>query len=152
VDHTFTIHNTGSGDLSLTGTPTKVVVGGTNAADFTVTTQPTSPVASGGGTKTFVVRFDPSAVGVRTATISIANDDADENPYNFLIQGRGTSTARGDVDGNGVVDLLDARLCLQIATGYLTGTPEQLYAADFDGDGDVDLEDARALAEYIVRS
>jgi hypothetical protein len=90
VDHTFTIRNTGSGDLSLTGSP-KVVVGGTNAADFSVTTPPaTSTVASGGGTTTFVVRFDPSAVGLRSATISIANDDADENPYNFAIQGTGT--------------------------------------------------------------
>jgi hypothetical protein len=96
VDHTFTIRNTGSGDLSLTGSPTKVVLGGTNAADFSVAAQPTSPVASGGGTKTFVVRFDPSAVGVRTATISIANDDADENPYNFSIQGTGSSTLRVD--------------------------------------------------------
>jgi PKD repeat protein len=102
VDHTFTIRNTGSGDLSLTGSPTKVVLGGTNAADFTVTAQPTSPVASGGGTKTFVVRFDPSAVGLRTATISIANDDADENPYNFSIQGTGTATPEMDVQGKGV--------------------------------------------------
>jgi len=90
VDHTFTIRNTGSGDLSLTGSP-KVVVGGTNAADFSVTLPPaTSTVASGGGTTTFVVRFDPSAVGLRSVTISIASDDADENPYNFSIQGTGT--------------------------------------------------------------
>jgi hypothetical protein len=153
VDHTFTIRNTGSGDLSLTGSPSKVVVGGTNAADFTVTAQPISPVASGGGTKTFVVRFDPSAVGLRTATISIANDDADENPYNFSIQGTGTGTApvgRGDIDGSGVIDLLDARLCLQIATGYLAPSSAQYIAADVDRDGDVDTDDARILAEYVV--
>lgn len=58
--------------------------------------------------------------------------------------------AMGDVSGNGVIDVLDARLCLQIATGFLAGTPEQRAAADVDDDGDVDLADAEILAEYII--
>ena len=90
VDRTFTITNSGDAALSLSGNP-RVAVSGTHAADFTVTSQPTTPVATGGGTTTFTVRFDPSASGVRTATLSLANDDADENPYNFSIQGTGTA-------------------------------------------------------------
>jgi len=90
VDHTFTIRNTGNANLNLTATP-KVSISGTHAADFSVTVQPTTPVASGGGTTTFTVRFDPSATGVRTATISIANNDSDENPYDFALQGTGTA-------------------------------------------------------------
>ena len=31
----------------------------------------------------------PSASGLRSATLSIANNDADENPYDFAIQGTG---------------------------------------------------------------
>lgn len=89
VSRTFTISNTGTGDLTLSGSP-KVVVGGTHAADFTVTVQPSSPVAASGST-TFTVVFDPSASGLRSATLSLANDDADENPYNFSIQGTGTA-------------------------------------------------------------
>jgi len=89
VVRTFTIKNTGSAALNLTDTPI-VAVGGTHAADFTVTTQPTTPVAASGNT-TFQVTFDPSATGARTATLSIANDDSDENPYNFSIQGTGTA-------------------------------------------------------------
>ncbi|MCP4439018.1 MAG: choice-of-anchor D domain-containing protein, partial [Aureispira sp.] len=88
--HTFTITNSGTGDLALTG-GTVVVIGGTHASDFTVTQQATSPVTSGGGTTTFIIQFDPSAAGLRSATVSIANDDADENPYNFSIQGNGTT-------------------------------------------------------------
>ena len=87
---TYTISNSGDVALTLSGTP-KVAVGGTHAADFTVTTQPSSPVAVSGGTTTFVVSFDPSATGVRSATLSIANDDADENPYNWSIQGTGVT-------------------------------------------------------------
>ncbi|WP_340239953.1 Ig-like domain repeat protein [Emticicia soli] len=92
IDKTFTIYNTGSAALNLTGTP-KVSIGGANASDFTVVSLPASPVAASNGTTTFQVRFDPSAQSLRTATISIANDDADENPYTFAIQGTGSATA-----------------------------------------------------------
>ena len=35
---------------------------------------------------------DPSATGLRTATVSITNDGADENPYDFANQGTGSTT------------------------------------------------------------
>ncbi len=91
VVRTFTIRNTGAGALTLGGSP-RVAVSGLHAADFTVTTQPAASVAAG-GSGTFQVTFDPSASGTRTATLSIANNDADENPYNFSIQGVGTAPA-----------------------------------------------------------
>jgi len=90
VNRTYTIKNTGDATLTLSGTP-KVSLSGSNAADFSVTTQPLSPVAAGDNT-TFTLRFDPSATGLRTATISIANNDSDENPYTFAIQGSGINT------------------------------------------------------------
>ena len=85
----FTVTNSGTAVLNLTGTP-RVTIGGTNAADFALTVDAATTVASGGGTTTFTITFDPSAAGLRSATVSIANDDADENPYNFSIQGTGT--------------------------------------------------------------
>jgi hypothetical protein len=92
VVHTFTIKNTGSAELILAGA-TPVTISGTNAADFTVTLQPTSPLSASTGTTNFTVRFDPSATGPRTATISIANNDADENPFDFAIAGTGVVVA-----------------------------------------------------------
>jgi len=88
--NTFTITNTGTASLNLTGGPPRVTIGGTHAADFTLTTDAGDDVPSGGGTTTFTITFDPSATGLRTATVSIANDDSDEDPYNFAIQGTGT--------------------------------------------------------------
>ncbi len=90
VAHTFTIANTGSAELILSGSP-QVVVSGASAADFTVTQQPASPVAAG-GISTFTVEFVPSATGIRTAVINIANDDFDENQYDFKVQGNGLQT------------------------------------------------------------
>jgi hypothetical protein len=111
VDHTFTIQNSGSAALQLTGT-SPVVITGPQAADFQIKSLPSSPVAAGAST-TFTVRFTPSATGLRTATIGIANNDIDaaKNPYQFAVQGAGFVVGReslfpdsqvgADVDNDG---------------------------------------------------
>ncbi|MDI1317068.1 choice-of-anchor D domain-containing protein [Flavobacterium sp.] len=91
----FTIRNTGFALLTV-GT---ISISGANASEFTVTTPPASAVGIGGST-TFVVTFAPTAIGIRTATISVVNNDADENPYTFAIQGNGVEQEI-DVLGNG---------------------------------------------------
>ncbi|MCI0538062.1 MAG: choice-of-anchor D domain-containing protein, partial [Verrucomicrobiales bacterium] len=123
VNHTFTILNTGSASLNLNGSP-RVQLGGANPADFSVTVQPSGPVAATSGTTTFTVNFNPSATGLRTATISIANDDANENPYDFAIQGTGTGAPEMNVTGNAV----------SIADGDLT--PSTADHSDF-GSADI---------------
>ncbi len=95
--NTFTIENTGSATLSLTGSPRVSISGHTT--DFTVSLQPSSTTISASGNLTFQVKFDPTATGLREATISIANDDADENPYTFDIQGTGISTCATVANG-----------------------------------------------------
>ncbi|GAA5150227.1 hypothetical protein GCM10023213_48900 [Prosthecobacter algae] len=88
ISRTFTIANTGSSALNLTGSaPNYVTVSG--STDFIVTTQPTTPIAATSGSSTFVVTFNPSSGGIKNAMINIANDDADETPYNFAITGEG---------------------------------------------------------------
>ena len=92
VTRTFTIQNTGQTTLTLTGS-TPVTLGGTNADDFSVA-QPGSTSIAAGESTTFDVTFDPSAAGLRTATVDIASDDGDENPYDFAIQGSATDDTR----------------------------------------------------------
>lgn len=86
---TFTINNLGNAALTLGS----VTLGGTHAADFSVTTQPAASVATA-GTTTFQITFNPSANGLRSATLSFGNNDADENPFNFSIQGTGLNWAQ----------------------------------------------------------
>jgi hypothetical protein len=83
----FTVENLGTADLSLTGTQ-KVAISGTHAGMFSVGSQPASPIGPSGNA-TFTITFDPDSVGAKTATVSIANDDADENPYTFTLTGTG---------------------------------------------------------------
>ena len=91
LTHTFTISNSGGEILNLTGTPVGSIVGPA-AGDFSVTAQPDAPVDPG-ETTTFAVRFTPSVSGTQVATVTIANDDSNENPYAFAVQGRGANQA-----------------------------------------------------------
>lgn len=101
-DITYTIENSGQAVLNLTGTPIVTVNG---SSDFTVLTQPASAAVASAGNTTFVVRFNPTTTGLKTAEISIANDDSDENPYNFTVQGAGAEALSGtytiDPSGSG---------------------------------------------------
>jgi len=78
----FTIRNNGLGELDLNG----VQIGGADAADYAVTTSPGATVAPGAST-TFQITFTPSVAGTRTATVSIASNDANQNPFTFTISG-----------------------------------------------------------------
>lgn len=96
----FRIRNTGTFSLLLTDPTPFVTISGTNPGDFSLVTTPSSGTIIPGGFRTFSIRFNPTAPGIRTAMVSIANNDSNENPYNFLIQGTGI-TPEADVFGNG---------------------------------------------------
>jgi hypothetical protein len=83
-DLTFTLLNIGAADLSLTGTP-KVSI--TGSSDFSVSIQPSSPISGPIGSTNFTVRFSPMTPGTKTATLSIPNNDSDENPFEILLTG-----------------------------------------------------------------
>ena len=83
IVRTFTIQNTGTSGLSLSGSPAVAISGST---DFTISTQPASSTVASSSSTTFQVTLDPTTAGVQTANISIDNNDADENPYNFSIR------------------------------------------------------------------
>jgi hypothetical protein len=93
---TFTIYNNGNLALNIGA----ITFTGTNASEFTVTTTPSASVAAF-GTTTFTVTFAPTAVGTRTAQIHIANNDSNEDPYDFNLQGTGT-IREINIQGNGL--------------------------------------------------
>ncbi|MGA1792242.1 MAG: choice-of-anchor D domain-containing protein [bacterium] len=81
---TFTIRNLGISNLELEG----VEITGPHADSFSVTAQPSLSIDPNHST-TFAIEFNPDESGVFTATITISNNDENENPYNFAIQGTG---------------------------------------------------------------
>lgn len=85
--HIFTLTNSGTATLLLSGAP-PVAISGPNAGEFTVN-QPTVTSIAPGGTATFSVVFHPSVAGVCTALLSITNSDCTATPYEFAIEGEG---------------------------------------------------------------
>ncbi|WP_404307061.1 beta strand repeat-containing protein [Neorhodopirellula lusitana] len=106
---TYFISNDGTSDLTIPASG--VTFSGAAAADFTAAVASGSTgfdpavgvVIAPGDTASFSIEFDASATGARNATVNIASDDADENPYDFAITGNGVNAAT-----NIVVNEVDA--------------------------------------------
>lgn len=90
---TVTIENSGSQNLTISGT----TLSGINAADFSGTY---SGTVSALGNQTFTLNFAPTGTGTRTATLSIANDDSDENPYVITLSAVGTDNLATEPTSN----------------------------------------------------
>lgn len=86
-DVTFTIENNGTGCLTMIQAPI-IKIEGADAGKFLVLSQPSSPIPSLGN-DTFTIRFTPTIIGDKTASISIMNNDSDEDPYNITLAGTG---------------------------------------------------------------
>ncbi|MBN8459517.1 MAG: cadherin-like domain-containing protein [Verrucomicrobia bacterium] len=84
-DITCTLRNTGGTELAGI-TPS---ITGTGASSFSLPTPPPSTLAAG-GSATFTVRFAATS-GAKTATLSIASDDPDENPFTLTLTGTGNT-------------------------------------------------------------
>lgn len=92
---TYTIQNTGSSSLTLTG-GTPITGSNPNSVNYTINPPGTTVIAAGGST-TFVLDLDPNGDGGWALNILIASDDADEDPYNIFVTGD-TGTKEDDDD------------------------------------------------------
>ena len=101
VTRTYAISNRGTAILNLDGSP-RVALSGTHFGNYSVTQQPSSSIAAG-GSSTFKIQFNPNAIGNRNAMVTIANNDSNENPYNFSIRGTGEANSVPEIGikGNG---------------------------------------------------
>ena len=88
----FVITNTGTGNLTVSS----ISIGGPAASDYVVTQPAAYPVVvTPGNSSTVTVRFAPSAVGARTATLTINADDGvvlkSLQTYGFALSGVGSA-------------------------------------------------------------
>lgn len=83
---TFTLRN--AGGLPLTGIVATLT--GTNANQFSVTVKPPTTL-EGLDSVTFVVQAKVTAAGAKTATLNLASNDADENPFNLTLTAAGAA-------------------------------------------------------------
>ncbi|MFC1498844.1 choice-of-anchor D domain-containing protein, partial [Verrucomicrobiota bacterium] len=146
VSHVFTVTNSGTNVLNLTGNPVVQLSGHTN--DFKVTSQPGSTIGVG-SSATFTIEFDPTASGIKTVFVSIDNDDFNENPYSFTVQGMGFAVemaVMGDgqkiMDGDNTPDAGDGTEYGNTWTGM---TNDQVFVITNSGVLDLNLTGTTAV-------
>jgi hypothetical protein len=88
------IENLGTNSLSITGANFT----GANAGDFSTTIN--ASAVAGGGSNPYTITFAPAGTGSRFATISIGNNDADENPFVINLEGVGTNNLATEPTSN----------------------------------------------------
>jgi DNA/RNA endonuclease YhcR with UshA esterase domain len=79
------IENLGVNPLSITGH----TFSGSNTADFSSNINASS--VTGGNANAYTITFAPAGLGSRFASISIGNNDSDENPFVINFEGVGTN-------------------------------------------------------------
>lgn len=103
---TFTIRNLGNGDLINLA----ITRDGTGSAQFIIDSSTVPSVLSPGSSATFTVAFIPTgASGARVATLRIASNDTNENPFDTPLTGSGYSTTL-DFDRDGLNDWAEFQL------------------------------------------
>lgn len=81
----FTLQNVGTANLTIPAGG--ITFSGANANEFSLSGILLPATLPPGTSSNLLVTFDPTAAGIRTAQINIVNNDSNENPYNFAIQG-----------------------------------------------------------------
>jgi hypothetical protein len=99
---TFTIKNSGTAPVTLTGSGTLTITG-SNSADFAISTPPGLTIAAGASTS-FALVFTPSLLSSESVQISISSP---LGAYTFNLTGTGTGggTLQMKWDGDGFMNL-----------------------------------------------
>jgi uncharacterized cupredoxin-like copper-binding protein len=100
ISQTYTITNTGTADLTLSGN-SPITISGAQASDFQIT-QPGAATLAPGSSTTFTVTFSPLGPGTRTATLKIGSNARNAAAYTLQLTGVGpgvSGTAAFTVSG-----------------------------------------------------
>ena len=72
-----------------------------------------------------------------------------EEPYEVTVQLAVDSSAKGDVDGNGIIEIKDAMMILMAVNDRLNLKEEEFARADLDGDGELSALEALKVIQYV---
>ena len=114
----FTLRNTGSAALTISA----ITFTGDAASEYTLVSPPSFPLTlAPGASQALTVQLQPTATGLRHATLTIASNDPATPTYTAALQG-GTPPAGAALDFDGVDDyvLIPAALNSQLNSGQIT--------------------------------
>lgn len=109
----FRVHNTGTGTLQASVSE--------NSSHFSINTGGFDGTIAAGTYQEFFVNYSPTAAGEHFATITLASDDPDENPYTFRVRGFAQATA-GILPAVGTFDVTNISATSATAGGNVSGS------------------------------
>jgi hypothetical protein len=115
---TFTIENNGSATLDITD----YNIIGDDSGEFNFAVNPPSSVTFGPGEADFEVQFDPTSVGLKSATISIENDASSDGTFTFGIQGTATTTPAAWINTVTNIDFESASITADVFNGFFNSS------------------------------
>lgn len=92
----------------------------------------------------------------KSFTVMCANSNSDNESkttlmqFAYIVDDNETAYTKGDVDGNGAIDIVDLEMIKGAILGKLTLTDKQKEAADMNGDGEVSSADYVLLKNQIA--
>lgn len=131
ANNIITIENTGVQTLTVSGTS----ISGTNAGDYTTNLNTTT--VAGLGTGNFTLTFAPTGNGSRTATITITNDDSDENPYVITLSAVGLDNLATEPTTNPTNLTFSNVQAYTLAGAYTAGVGAENYMVLWSKNGPV---------------
>lgn len=138
-------------------TPTTITIGDGNAG-WNIVSNPNvsgtirvglySSSSISGSPQIALVNF--TVISSKTTTISVSKITFDAAAISATTSGLITINIPGDVNGDGVINALDASLVAQDSIGLINFSPAQDSQGDVSGDGTVTMYDAALIAEYAA--
>ncbi|MCD4657310.1 MAG: choice-of-anchor D domain-containing protein, partial [Planctomycetes bacterium] len=139
LDITFTIENTGNGDLILEGVPSLIAISGHDDSIFTLNQSSISSPISPSTSTSFTISFHPTIVGTKSASIIIANNDNNKNPYIFLVVGIGSANPEINIHDSDLNDIVSGSGSFDFGLLGVNLTKEETFTIQNTGDGDLIL-------------
>ena len=72
-----------------------------------------------------------------------------DDPFEITVQNAIPASSKGDVDGNGRVELKDAMMLLMAKNDKLNLTSDEFFRADLNGDGELSAAEALRIIKYV---
>ncbi len=138
----LTVNKAGTGSGTVTSLPSGINCGPTCSAGFTG--GPTVALtATPDSSSTFASWSGCDSVAGNKCSVAMNVSRSVTATFNSTVN-------KGDVNGDGQINVTDARICLQIALGFIQPTDKQKQACDVNGDGQVTLADAQEIARFAI--
>ncbi len=136
LSETFAVENTGTSVLTISSVTS-------SDPNFTILSAPAT--VTEGATEQFFVELDGTTAGIFTSTITINNDDLDENPFIFDVTGEIIGDAEPEIevffgsDNSGVAITSGGTTIYTIGTSNLGENIDALFAIENSGDADLTI-------------